>query len=773
MLAIVQAADFQKLPFKNADQLVSLSRREAPGSDCPDCRHRLSAALFLEWRERARSFSEFEASEWRPRELRTGDDRQSLDGRAATIGFLPMLSVAPFIGRGFVTGDTVAGAPLVALLSYPFWQARFGGDSGIVGKSIQLADANQRPAPVPAAYTVIGVLPANFVFDGRAKVWTPLDLRAELAASIQRRSLDPVARLLPGRSVRLADAELRVIDSRIETGRSAGPRDIGMAEPLRRAWTAELKPAEERFALLGVAGVVLFLATLNVAGLALARAFKRRVELAVRGALGASRSRLVCQLAVEMSVVSMAGGLLALLLTRLTIRAVSAHFYLDLLGLSATVNYPLVATVLLLVLAIGIGTGVLASGQLGVDLAATLRRATTLGVARGTGRLRQVLIAGEMALALIILASAGLMGKELARIITTEIGFDPRNLMTILVRRAASETMTPDPPQARLLSQAAVERFATVPGVVDASAASTDLTGISRVQPGGKQIGERDPLVLQDIWPNYFKTMGLPLVSGRRFSRDDGGGTDPVVIVSRRAASRFWPGLNPLGQRVTLGKPGAEESATVVGVVGDYEVDGYTPPLRILFFYRPIAQGRPTGIRAVLRLRTTDSATIGAIRRATVDLRGDAVGVEEIAAMQRWVDAGLAGPRFNTTALVALATFSLFLAVIGVYGIVASTVAERTREIGIRMALGATQRVVLRHVSRHAAGVIAVGTAAGIVGAFATTRVLKSMLYGTSPTDPLVFVGAALVLALAALVATYIPARRAARLDPMVALRSE
>jgi putative ABC transport system permease protein len=276
-------------------------------------------------------------------------------------------------------------------------------------------------------------------------------------------------------------------------------------------------------------------------------------------------------------------------------------------------------------------------------------------------------------------------------------------------------------------------------------------------------------MVLQSVWPNFFEVMGLPLVSGRAFSRADGAGTESVVIVNRRAAHRLWPGLDPLGQRVTLGQPGAEEFATVVGVVGDYEADGYTPPLHMLCFYRPITQGRPMGVRAVLRLQNMDRAIIGAIRGRAVALRGSPTGVDEIAPMQRAVDAGLAGPRFNAAAVAMLAAFSLFLAALGIFGVMASTVAERTREIGIRVALGATPRAVLRQLSRPAVVVIA----AGIAGAFAATRLLKSMVYGTSTTDPLVFAGAALVLALVGLIAAYIPARRAVKLDPVIALRTE
>jgi hypothetical protein len=224
---------------------------------------------------------------------------------------------------------------------------------------------------------------------------------------------------------------------------------------------------------------------------------------------------------------------------------------------------------------------------------------------------------------------------------------------------------------------------------------------------------------------------------------------------------------------VTFGEPGAEESATVIGVVGDFEVDGYTPPLGIRWIYRPVSQGHPIAVRAVFKVMNMDPTALGAIRHAAVELRGDAVGLDELVALERVVNYGLSGPRFNTAALAALAAFSLFLAALGLYGVVASAVVERTREIGIRMALGATARDVLRHVSRGAIIVVLIGTGAGIAGALAATRVLRTMLYGTSPTDPLVFLLAPLVLILVALVATFVPARHATTLDPVVALRSE
>jgi predicted lysophospholipase L1 biosynthesis ABC-type transport system permease subunit len=318
-----------------------------------------------------------------------------------------------------------------------------------------------------------------------------------------------------------------------------------------------------------------------------------------------------------------------------------------------------------------------------------------------------------------------------------------------------------------------MEKFASLPGVVDASAWSPDMAGFPRVQLGGKQIADRERVQVLDIWPNYFKTMRLPLVSGRLFSGNDGFGSEPVVIVSSAVATRLWPGLNPLGQRVLFGKPGAEESATVVGVAGDVRLDMDIENPRTLWFYRPILQGRPAAVRAFLRVKSMDAATMNAVRRATVELRGDAAGRDEFTAMQAVVDDALSAPRFNSAALAALAAFSLFLAAVGVYGVVASAVVERTREIGIRTALGATPRAVLRHVSREAIIVIAAGTVAGIGGALATTRMLGSMLFGTSPTDPIVFVAAGFVLALAALVATFIPARRATKLDPVIVLRSE
>lgn len=772
MLAVVQARDFNSLPFRNPNQLVAVSRREPLNSACPACRHRMTPPAFLAMRERARDLSELEASRWQSRYLLIGDDRLRVEVREATIRFLPMLGVAPMIGRPFLPADTATGAPPVMLVSYALWKTAFAQDSAIVGKPVQVLDPSGRPTATQKAFTVIGVLPASFVFDGRAKVWTPFDLSAGVAAPRQRSDLDLIGRLRLGITVQLADAELRSIDNSIQRDRSPVSRDIASVESLKTVWTDEGQIANERFALLGVAGIVVLIAVLNIVTLSVARSAQRQTERAVFLALGAPWLRWARQFAIEMCIVTGAGGLLALLGARLAIRAVGAHFYLNTVGLSGDVNFSLVATILALVFALGAGIGFGGSRWLGNADFGTILRGTSVGTSVAAGRLRYLFVACEIVLALVVLSAGGLLTGEYARILSSEIGFDPRNLHSVAVHRPMPAA-TNDPQLVRLRANAAVLRLASLPQVRDVSAWSGDTMAVSRLQPNGTQIGEEEPLVVQDVLLNYFKTMGLRIVAGRAFLPADDGGTGRVAIVGARAADRLWPGSNALGQQLRFGSPGTEELATVVGVVSDYEVDGYLPPLHLLHFYRPTSQGHPNGVTAIVRLTTSSSPAMSTIRRAATDLRGDPVGSDEVVSLERSVNAGLEGPRFNAGALLTLSAFSLFLAAIGVYGVVASGVLRRTREIGIRVALGAAPRDVIWQVSRGSAIVLGIATTAGLVGAMATTRILKSQLYATSPTDPMILGGSALLLVLIGMFATFLPARHAANLDPMTALRSE
>jgi putative ABC transport system permease protein len=747
----------------------------------------LSAPEYWDLRDRQRSFERVGAfadgtvnltGSGAPERLRTG---------YVTADLLPLLGVTPVLGRGIAPDDDLPGRPQVALLSDGLWRRRFGADPAIVGRTLTLDDAPT---------TVIGVMPPGFQlpthFTGLPmEAWLPLQL--DPAADRTERGwhfLDVVARLRPGVTAASAREE---VSSLMAAMLAEYPMEYradfaGMASPLSDYILGDVRPAI--LVLLGAVALLLLIACANVASLLLAQGEARHREIAVRYALGAERGRILRQLLTESVVLSLAGGLLGLLVAMWAIRALILGAppsipRLDMVGLDGRV---LAFTVL-----VSLGTGLLfglvpALQSSRTELTAAMvegGRLGTVGVARQ--RFRRGLVVAQIALALVLLTGAGLLVQSFLKVRGVDPGFQPEHLLT--ARIDLSPVRYETSAQRRAFYQDALARIEAVPGVRSAGAArALPMTGQlvigdwSFVEEGKFSSpplpSEWTAADWQVVTPGYFRTMGIPVLRGRGIEAGDRLGAPGVVVINQTLARQAWPDGDAVGRRLLLGGgPNDSIYRTVVGIVGDVRHRGLSVDPRPEM-YLPHAQfpaGTGTAINSLyLTVRTAGEpmALVPAIRSAVAELDPD-VTMSEVQTMEQALGSWSAERRFTMLIVTGFAFAALLLGAVGIYGIMAHLVVQRTREIGIRIALGAVPSEILRLVLSQGALLAGLGIAVGIAGAFAATRLLAGLLYQVRPTDPVTFAGTALVLALVAAVASLVPAFRATRVAPIEALRAE
>jgi putative ABC transport system permease protein len=763
-----------------------------------------SGADFLDWQEQSRLLSRVEAFDQQSFILQGRDQPERLQGTRVSPGLLPMLGIAPAIGRGFRPEEAkLDGTPAVILTEH--LRERLFGITGVpLGQLLRL-DGH--------AYPVVGVLPRGFVFPGNPNVdlLVPLQLNTAVERGRQQISiLSTVGRLRPGATLEQARGELQAIHDRAEAAAQSAAASSGGSAPmpaphrsgstqvqmrggpgggrmsfdsqvhvvgLHEQLVGKIRPA--LLLLAGAVGLVLLIACVNVAHLLLARAAARRRELAVRVALGASQRRIVFHLLTESVILGLAGGAAGLILALWGARLLASLTPPDLAGaLLPQIGIGLNGPVLLFTFALSVATSLFfglapALSASRVDLREPLQ--TTAESALGVGR--GFLVAGEVALAAVLLVGAGLLLRSFARLQSVDPGFRPERVLTMAIDLSSSGGFDSATAQAAFFGELA-QRVGALPGVRSvAFGDSLPLTRASKILRGLRIENRppRDPrdqpdVMLCSVSPDYFRTLGTALLQGRAFDARDSAVAAPVAIVNRTLARSFWGSEDPIGKRLRAGGP-FQPWTTVVGVAADiHRKDLATAPKAEL--YRPFVQQPDSYGFFVVRTAGDPATLTGAVRREVRSMNAE-VPIFDVSTLEDRLAATVAARRFGLLLISAFAILALVLAAVGLAGVIAYAVTERTREIGIRMALGARRGDVMSMVLGRGLLMAAAGIAIGLPVAFGLSRFLESALYGIAPSDPITYLAIPLVLLTAALLAAYLPARRATRVEPVVALRQE
>ena len=770
VFSVVNAVLLRPLAYADPDRLVVVLHR---GTDP------VSPANFLDWRRQASALTRLAAAEsWSPN-LSGVDEPETVKGLRVTADLLPMLGVRPLLGRTFTSAVGTPGQERVVVLGHSLWRRRFGADLEVLGRSVTLDGE---------AHVVVGVMPRGFAFPPfwatGAELWAPLAF-GDRAASRRAQSLRLFARVAPGATVDQARAEMAAITARLDRDDPGTNRDV-VVRPLEDAVVGNVRPSLR--VLLGAVGFVLLIACANVAHMLLARAAGRHREVALRAALGATRGRLIRQFLTESVVLALAGGVGGILLALASIRLLAALAPADIpridsVGVDGAVLAFAAAVSVLTGLLFGLAPALQASAG---EVSEALKEGARGTEGRRRQRLRSLLVASEIALALVLSAGAGLMIRSFVALQAIDPGFDPRGVLTMVVSVAGAEAGAPG--RRAAFYEELVRRVRTLPGVRSASAINHlplagDIWGM-RFHVQGRPLprpGERTRAAYRVVFPGYFETMRIPILRGREVAETDRLDAPGVVVINEWLAERHWPGEDPVGKRLTLDDPGENPTwLTVVGVARNaVRSEWAASPEEELFV--PFLQTRSylermsTGFAYLtLVVRTSgDPATLASpIRRAVASLDRGAP-VSQVQTMEQVVAASTAGPRFHLLLLGAFAGVAVLLAALGIHGVMSYTVSRRTNEIGIRMALGARPADVRWLIVGHGMLVALGGAVVGLAGALGLTRLMSSLLYGVGASDPATFLAVSLLLGAVALTASYIPARRATRIDPLTALRCE
>ncbi len=700
---------------------------------------------------------------------------ERLLGADVTWQWFDTLGAKPLLGRGFLAEEDVPGGNHVVVLSYGTWQKLFGGDNSIVGKSILLNDQS---------YRVIGVMDSQFNWPIDTQVWVPMGLAAKEYGPQNRfnESVDAVARLAPGVSVLQAESYMKVLTERLipgfrDGGNYARSSQWGMfAMPLTEYVYGDLRTP--MLILWVTVGFVLLICCANVAGLMLAKASGRAKEFAVRVALGARRWRLLRQVLVETTLLAGAGTLAGLGLARIAVGFAGVIAPANTIG---TLTIPMDRSVLLFSVGVGLLSALLAGiapawAIAGSKSFAPLKEGGRTGtVSKGRQRARSLLVVGEIGLALVLLVGAGLFLKSLVRLQQLNPGFDPRGVMTAAVTLVPRAYASDAKQEAFYL--ALTQNLAHQPGIDAAGVAFgmpfSNLQGGSSFDIEGRQLGPGDPGPHSDlaaVTGGFFQTLSIPLRAGRYFTDQDNATSEPVAIIDETLARQYWPGQSPIGQRIKNGGP---KWSTIVGVVAHVNRSALAGDSGKGLSYYSLLQIAIPMSHVVVRTSGNPASAGDVIRQAVKTVDPSQAAAYEFKPMQDRVAASLGPRRFAANMLTTFAAIALLMAAIGLYGVISYSVAQRTQEIGIRMALGARMSQVLYMIFAHAMGLVLAGIAIGLVAGALLARLLSAELVQVSAFDPLTFLGMSALLVVVTLAATYLPARRAAKVDPMVALRYE
>jgi putative ABC transport system permease protein len=771
IFSVVYAVLLRPLPYQDPSTLVVMQEMTPKVGTVS-----VSYQDFLDWRRQSHAFSRMAAVHSVGFNLAGVSQPETISGDAVSPNFLSMEGIRPFLGRDFDSAEEKAGAAPVVILSYPLWQSHLGGDPNAIGRTITLDGRS---------FTIVGVLSPSFRSLDKTDLLEPIGVWATNNPNVtergERGDTVVIGRLAAGVTLPQARAEMEGIAARLAEEYPGSNDQFGVSlESIRDAFVSDSRPAI--LVLFGAVVFVLLIACANVANLYLVHAAARIKEIALRMALGAERSRIIRQMLTESFVLAGLGGILGVALAVGGIQAITRLIPMDMLSgesvsLSGAVLLFAAGTVVLTAVVFGLAP---AAHSTRPDVQSELKeggRTTSAGSAQN--RLRAAFAIAEISLALILLVSAGLMTKSLYRLMDVNPGFQPDRVLTMELD-LRTQQYSKDPAilnfweqlLAHVQALPGVESVAVgtvVPLSGDHSRGDITIEGMALPKPGSFPHPD-----YHIVSPGYLRTLGVPLLRGRQFTEADNEKSPLVGMVNAKLASEYWPNDNPLGKRFIFGHPDPKKPSkciTVVGVTGDTKLYGLANPPR-LELYIPYRQD-PTGGMNLLTRSAIDPASL------TSEIRGAVASIDKdqpifgVTTMEQLVSNSVATQRITLVLLGLFSGLALVLAVIGVYGVISYSVAQRTHEIGIRMALGAERQEVLKLVVGHSLRLTLMGVGLGIIGALVLTRTLASLLYTVKPTDVLTFVIASLLLSSVALVASYIPARRAAKVDPMVALRYE
>jgi len=763
IFSVVNAVLLQPLPFADPGRLVVVNEK----NDKLHLQGFASSVLnYLSWKEQAQSFEAIGAIGSATYNLTGRGDPENFAGATISPSMLPLLGIRPVAGRAFHEGEDGPGAAPVAILSEGVWKRRFGGDPSILGQRLTLNDSD---------YTVVGIAPASLALLAPGDIWTPLviDLTREFRLN---HVITTVARMKRGVTLQQAQAEMNTVSSR-----------LGKQYPEVRDWGIQLETFFRLFVspeletallvLLGAVGLVLLIACANVANLLLSRAAARQTEIAVRTALGAGRGRLIRQLLTESILLSLGGGAAGLLAALWTVRLINHGLPPNLLPLP---EIPVDGGVLLFGLALTIATGLIfglapAWHASRTDLNSVLKHGGRSGIGAGGALPRNLLVGAELALATMLLIGAGLLIQTLLRLERVTLGFRPEGMLTFQV----------SPPPARYAGiakqwpfyRSLIAALETMPGARGAAISSGlpmgggtyTTTPTVPVGPSVLPLGEAMAVDWRAVSPGYFRMMEIPRLRGRTFTEHDDAAAPQVALISQLTARRFWGDSDPIGRVVEI--KANRKRFTVIGIVGDVRNTALNREPAPAMYLSAVARTWPV-MDVALRVAGKPEAALPAVRQKIHEIDPD-TPIATVKTMDQWVSASASPSRLNAVLLGTFAAVALLIAAIGVYGVLSYSVNQRIREIGVRVALGAQSGNVVRLVVGEGMRVALAGIAVGVLGALGLRQALSTLLFGIEPHDPPTFAAVAFTLAAIALVACLLPARRATRIDPMVALREE
>jgi putative ABC transport system permease protein len=769
VFSVVDQVLLHPLPFPDSDRIVKVSQT-FEGLSTNDA----SPANYLDWVSQNQlsenqAFAEMAASRGWQGSLSTGDRPELVKGTMTTPSFFPLFGVDPILGRGLEASDAQPGNDHVVVLGYGLWQRYFAADRAIVGRDIRLNGEQ---------FTVVGVMPPNFSPDEYGDLWLtspwgvpthPLVPDKDPRQFRGRNYLDVWARLKPGVTAQQARAELETIGRRLESQYPDSNGDVGVSFlPLHEYIVGDIRPV--LLVLLAAVVIVLLIGCANVANLLLARATARAKEISIRTALGASRRRLLRQLLTESVLLALVAGVLGFLLAVLAVPALLALSPPDIREFNHIgINGEVLAFSFLASVVSGVGFGLIPALQSSRSNPNEFLKEGERGSTANRGRTRSTLVIAEVGLSLVLLVAAGLLAKSFARLMDVNPGFDPDHLLTFNLALPSSA----DRVRQLAFYQQVVQRLQGLPGVQAVGAVSRlPLSGGNSSRsfyvPGIEKSFDAD---IRVSTPDYFRTMRIPLLRGRNFSDSDLGSSLNIAIVNDALAHNVFPGQDPIGKQITHFGPD-DLTLQIIGVVGNVRHVGLdaAPHSEI---YQLLGQAQWPSMSVAIRSATSDPTSVTSAAQNVVWSVNKDVPLANVRTMLDLIANSVQRRKFSMLLLTMFAGAAMLLAAIGLYGVMSYSVAQRTHEIGIRMALGARRPDVLALVVKQGMVLALMGIAAGAVLSLAITRLISGMLFGITATDPLTFAGVAALLGTVAFLANYLPARRASKVDPMVALRCE